>query len=48
MKIPWIVGGNIPDDDIAAILETGATAAFPTGTMIEQVVEYFNKLDEKL
>ncbi len=47
LSIPWIVGGNIPDNDIKAIKELGAAAAFPTGTTIEQVVGYFNKMVEK-
>ncbi len=40
LSTPWIVGGNIPDKDVEAIVETGAAAAFPTGTTIEQVIEY--------
>ena len=40
LTIPWIVGGNIPDEDVAAIKATGATAAFPTGTTIDEVIEY--------
>ncbi len=46
-KIPWIVGGNIPDEDVNAIVATGATAAFPTGTTIEEVIDYCSKLAEK-
>ncbi len=44
LTIPWIVGGNIPDNDIEAIKERGATAAFPTGTTIEEVIDYCNML----
>ena len=44
LTIPWIVGGNIPDNDVEAIKATGATAAFPTGTTIEQVVSYISQL----
>jgi len=44
LKIPWIVGGNIPDSDIETIVASGATAAFPTGTTIEEVVEFLDKL----
>jgi len=44
LKIPWIVGGNIPDNDIEAIIATGATAAFPTGTTIEEVIKYLDKM----
>ena len=47
LAIPWIVGGNIPDNDVEAILAAGATAAFPTGTTIEEVIEYCNKFAEK-
>ena len=47
LKIPWIVGGNIPDSDIEAIISAGATAVFPTGTTIEEVIEYLDKMLEK-
>ena len=40
LSTPWIVGGNIPDNDVEGIKATGATAAFPTGTTIEEVIEY--------
>ncbi len=48
LSIPWIVGGNIPDGDVEAIVVTGATAAFATGTTIQQVIDYCNKLSEEL
>ena len=44
LTIPWIVGGNIPDEDVDAIKATGATAAFPTGTTIDEVIEYCKKV----
>ncbi len=44
LSIPWVVGGNIPDNDIEAIKSTGATTAFATGTTIEEVIEYFSEL----
>lgn len=44
LTIPWIVGGNIPDEDVAAIVSAGAAAAFPTGTSYEEVIEYLNKM----
>ncbi len=47
LNIPWLVGGNIPHGDVEALLELGATAAFPTGTTVEEVVGYLNKLDSK-
>ncbi|MBC8323078.1 MAG: cobalamin B12-binding domain-containing protein [Candidatus Marinimicrobia bacterium] len=47
LDIPWLVGGNIPHGDVDALLELGATAAFPTGTTVEEVVGYLNKLDRK-
>jgi methylmalonyl-CoA mutase C-terminal domain/subunit len=47
LSIPWIVGGNIPDEDVEAIITAGATAAFPTGTTIEEVIGYCNSLAEK-
>ncbi len=44
LEIPWIVGGNIPDGDVEAIVKTGAKAAFATGTTIEEVIDYFSKV----
>ena len=46
LSIPWIVGGNIPDGDVDAISDLGATAAFATGTTIEEVINFCNKLLE--
>ena len=37
-EIPVIVGGTIPAGDVAKLHEAGATAVFPTGTPLEQVV----------
>jgi methylmalonyl-CoA mutase C-terminal domain/subunit len=47
LNIPWLAGGNIPHGDVDALLELGATAAFPTGTTIEEVVNYLKKLESK-
>jgi methylmalonyl-CoA mutase C-terminal domain/subunit len=47
LSIPWILGGNIPDDDVDAVKALGATAAFATGTSLEEVVDYFSKLAEE-
>ncbi|MBC8204388.1 cobalamin B12-binding domain-containing protein [bacterium] len=47
LTIPWIAGGNIPDKDVEAIKSIGALAAFPTGTTIEEVIEFCNKQAEK-
>lgn len=47
LLIPWVVGGNIPDNDVSAIKESGAAEAFPTGTTIETVINYFKMLSEK-
>jgi len=44
LSIPWIVGGNIPDEDIEQIKAIGADAAFATGTSIETVVNYFKNV----
>jgi len=45
--IPWVVGGNIPAQDIEQLLSLGATAAFPTGTKVREVVKYFGELNVK-
>lgn len=47
LTIPWIVGGNIPDQDVEPIVAIGATAAFPTGTTIQEVIDYCSSLAEK-
>ncbi|MFQ5640986.1 MAG: cobalamin B12-binding domain-containing protein [bacterium] len=47
LTIPWIVGGNIPDQDVEAIKAQGAAAAFPTGTTIEGVIDYCKTLAEE-
>ncbi len=47
LSTPWIVGGNIPDNDVEVIKATGATAAFPTGTTIEEVIDYCSKLADE-
>ena len=44
LSIPWIAGGNIPDEDVEKIKSLGADAAFPTGTSIETVVNYFKNI----
>jgi methylmalonyl-CoA mutase, C-terminal domain len=48
LKIPWFVGGNIPAQDIEKLEEIGATAAFATGSKIEEVVRFFNALRNKV
>ena len=37
--VPLIVGGTIPQRDVAKLEAAGAVAVFPTGTPLEQVVE---------
>ncbi len=43
LNTPWIVGGNIPDRDVAELKAAGAREAFPTGTTIEEVLQYCRK-----
>ena len=45
-KTPWIVGGNIPTEDVIALRKTGAMEAFPTGTQIETVIEYISNFNK--
>ena len=47
LSIPWIVGGNIPDEDVTKIVKTGALAAFPTGTTIDEVIQFCITFAEK-
>jgi len=44
LNIPWVVGGNIPDGDVDAIVKIGAHAAFATGTTIEEVINFFKNV----
>ncbi len=42
VNIPWIVGGNIPFEDVDILKKTGVNCVFPTGTKIQTVVSYIN------
>ena len=44
LKIPWIVGGNIPAQDVQDLLKLGPIAVFPTGTKIDEVVAFFKQM----
>jgi methylmalonyl-CoA mutase, C-terminal domain len=44
IEIPWLVGGNIPAQDVEALERTGAKKAFPTGTKIETVIEFIKSI----
>lgn len=42
--IPWLVGGNIPNEDVEKLESLGAAKAFATGTRIETVVSYIKSI----
>ena len=44
LHIPWVVGGNIPTQDVETLLKLGPNAVFPTGTKVDEVVSYFKNL----
>lgn len=44
--IAVIVGGTIPQADVARLLEVGAAAVFPTGTSLEVLVTEIRALTE--
>lgn len=44
IQISWVVGGNIPAQDVDALMKLGPEKVFPTGTQLKEVVEYFNSL----
>lgn len=48
LNIPWFVGGNIPAKDIEKLKQLGAHNAFPTGSKISDVVNYFNSIKVKI
>jgi methylmalonyl-CoA mutase C-terminal domain/subunit len=39
----WIVGGNIPLQDHAALRELGIEGIFPTGASFEEIVEFIQR-----
>ena len=47
LNIPWVVGGNIPSQDVEPLLKLGPDAVFPTGTKVEEVVTYFKNMESK-
>lgn len=44
LTTPWVVGGNIPAQDVRALEHAGARKAFPTGTTIAEVIGYLMTL----
>lgn len=42
--IAVVVGGTIPQGDVAKLLEAGAAAVFPTGTSLETLVDEVRSL----
>ena len=39
----WLVGGNIPHKDIAALEKLGVDAVFPVGTPLQSIVDFINE-----
>lgn len=48
LDIPWFVGGNIPNLDVPKLEEIGANKAFPTGSKVLNIVEYFKEINVKV
>lgn len=44
IQIPWVVGGNIPTQDIDALMKLGPDKVFPTGSRLDEVIAYFNNI----
>ena len=40
----WVVGGNIPAQDVDALMKLGPDKVFPTGTYLDEIIAYFNKI----
>ncbi|MBI4946543.1 MAG: cobalamin B12-binding domain-containing protein [Bacteroidetes bacterium] len=47
LNIPWVVGGNIPAQDVELLMKIGPTAVFATGTKVDEVVDFFKQMKEK-
>lgn len=43
----WVVGGNIPNQDVVALMKLGPDKVFPTGTQIDEVIAYFNDIKKQ-
>lgn len=41
LHLLWVVGGNIPAQDVEELLKLGPAAVFPTGTKVDEVVSFF-------
>lgn len=41
LSIPWVVGGNIPAQDVEPLMKLGPDAVFATGTKVDEVVAFF-------
>lgn len=41
LNIPWVVGGNIPSQDVEILMKMGPNAIFATGTKVDEVVSFF-------
>ncbi|HEX6844093.1 MAG TPA: cobalamin-dependent protein, partial [Actinomycetota bacterium] len=39
LRIPLVVGGTIPTDDVAALAELGVAAVYPVGVGLQDVVD---------
>ncbi|MCX6190241.1 MAG: cobalamin B12-binding domain-containing protein [Bacteroidetes bacterium] len=44
INIQWFVGGNIPAKHLEELRKMGASQAFPTGSKVSEVVDYFNSI----
>ncbi|MFC2114442.1 cobalamin B12-binding domain-containing protein [Bacteroidota bacterium] len=43
----WVIGGNIPAQDVNALMKLGPDMVFPTGTQLEEIIAYFSKIKEQ-
>ena len=47
LHFKWVVGGNIPQRDVDALMRFGPDRVFPTGTQIQDVIIYFDSIKKK-
>lgn len=48
IAIPWVVGGNIPAQDVDTLMALGPAKVFPTGSRLQEIIAYFEQLRDQI